>query len=67
MIIFLYELQNCLIYDEIVSHHQNSGQNHKIKIDNRSLEKLANSGCLGMTVTNQNLIHEGIRGRFNKG
>jgi hypothetical protein len=49
----------------LLSHHQNVGQNHDIKVANRSLENVAQFKCLGMTVTNQNLIHEEIKSRLN--
>jgi hypothetical protein len=39
-----------------LSHHQNAGQNHDIKIANRSFENVAQFRYLGTTVTKQNLI-----------
>jgi hypothetical protein len=45
--------------------HQSAGQNHNIKIANRSVENAANFKYLGMTVKNQNLIHEENQIRFN--
>jgi hypothetical protein len=42
----------------LMSHHQNAGKNHNIKIANRSFENVAVFRYLGMTITNQNLIHE---------
>jgi hypothetical protein len=42
----------------LLSHHQNAGQNHGIKTVNRSIKNVAQFRYLGMTVTNQNLIHE---------
>jgi hypothetical protein len=47
-----------------LSHHQNAGQSHDIKIANRSFENVAQFRYLGMTVTNQNLIREEIKKRY---
>jgi hypothetical protein len=44
---------------------QNGGQNHNIKIANRSLENVAQLKSLGISVTNQNLIQEEIKERLN--
>jgi hypothetical protein len=41
--------------------HQNAGQNHDIKIANRSFENVAQFKYLGMTITNENLINEKIK------
>jgi site-specific DNA-adenine methylase len=41
-----------------LSRHQNAGQNHYVKVANRSLKYLKEFEYLGTTVTNQNLIHE---------
>jgi hypothetical protein len=49
----------------LLSHHQNEGQNRDIKIANRSFENVSQFKCLGMTVTNQNLIQEEIKRRLN--
>jgi hypothetical protein len=46
----------------LVSHHQTAMQNHDIKIANRWFENVAQFKYLGMTVTNQNLIQEKLRG-----
>jgi hypothetical protein len=40
----------------LLSHHQNAGQNHDIKIANRSFENVAQLKYLGMRVTNENFI-----------
>jgi hypothetical protein len=47
--------------------YQNAGQNHDIKIGNRSFENSAQFKYLGTTVTNQNLIQEEIKRRLNSG
>jgi hypothetical protein len=39
-------------------HHQNAGQNHDIKIANRSCKNMAQSKYLGTTGTHQNLIQD---------
>jgi hypothetical protein len=51
----------------LLSHHYNAGQNHDIKIANRSSENVAQLKSLGTTVTKQNLIHEAIKRRMNLG
>jgi hypothetical protein len=51
----------------LLSHHQNAGKNHDIRIANRCFENLAQFKCLGVTVTNQNLIEEEIKRRLNMG
>jgi hypothetical protein len=38
----------------LLSRHQNSGQNHNIKIGNRCFETMAQIRYLGTTITNQN-------------
>jgi hypothetical protein len=49
-----------------LSHHQNAGQNHDIKIGNRCFENVAPFRYLGTTITKQNLIQEEIK-RLNSG
>jgi hypothetical protein len=51
----------------LLSRHQNAGQNHDIKIGNRSFENVAHLRYLGTTMTNQNLIQEEIKRRLNSG
>jgi hypothetical protein len=51
----------------LVSWDQNAGQNHKIKIGNRSFENVLQFRYLGTTVTNQNLIQEDIKRGLNCG
>jgi hypothetical protein len=42
----------------LLSRHQNAGQNHNIKIGDRSFENVTRFKYLGTTVTNKNLIQE---------
>jgi hypothetical protein len=49
----------------LLSCHQNVGQNHDIKIINRSLENVAKLEYLGTTVTDQSLIQKEIERRLN--
>jgi hypothetical protein len=51
----------------LLSHHQNAGQNHDIKIVDRCFVNVAQFRSLGTTVTNQNLIQEEIKRRLNSG
>jgi hypothetical protein len=51
----------------LLSHHQNAGQNHNIKIGDRSFENVAQFKYLGTIVTNQNLIQEEIKRRLKSG
>jgi hypothetical protein len=51
----------------LLSRHQNVGQNRDIKIANRSFENVPQFKYLETTVTNQNLIQEEIKRRFNSG
>jgi hypothetical protein len=45
--------------------HQNSGQNHDLRIANRCLEDVEQFRYLGMVITIQNLIQEEIKRRLN--
>jgi hypothetical protein len=49
----------------LLSHHQNVGQNRVVKLANRSFQNVSQFKYLGTTVTNQNLIQEEIKSRFN--
>jgi hypothetical protein len=51
----------------LLSLHQNTGQNHAIKIADGCFENVAQFKYLGTTVTNQNLIQEEIKRRLNSG
>jgi ribosomal protein S2 len=51
----------------LLSHHENVGQNHDIKIANRCFENVAQFRYLGMTLTNQNLLQEEIKRKLNLG
>jgi hypothetical protein len=51
----------------LLSPHQNAGQNHDLKITNRSFENVEQFIYLGTTVKNQNLIQEKIKRRLNSG
>jgi hypothetical protein len=51
----------------MLSCHQNTGQNHDIKIANRCFENVAQFRYLRTTVTNQNPIQEEIKRRLNLG
>jgi hypothetical protein len=45
----------------LLSRHQNASKNRDIKIANISSENVSQFKCLGMTVTNQNLIQKEIK------
>jgi hypothetical protein len=51
----------------IMSRHPNSGQNQNIRIATESFENVAKFKYLGMTLTNQNDIHDDIKIRLNSG
>jgi hypothetical protein len=44
----------------LLSRHQNTGQNHDIKIGNKYFENLAQFRYLGTMITNRNLVQEEI-------
>jgi hypothetical protein len=48
----------------VMSGDQNAGQNHNIKLDNKSFERVEQFKCLATTVTNQNSIQEEIKSRL---
>jgi hypothetical protein len=48
-----------------MSRYQTTGQNHYIKVVNKSLENVAKFKCLEITVTNQNCIYEESNNRLN--
>jgi hypothetical protein len=49
----------------LLSHHQNSGQNHAIKIGIRNFKNVAQFKYLGTTVKHQNSIQEKSKRRTN--
>jgi hypothetical protein len=49
----------------VISCHHNAGQNHDIKIANRSFENVAHFEYFATTVTDQNSIREEIKRRLN--
>jgi hypothetical protein len=51
----------------LLSCHRNAGQNHDIKLANRSSENVAQLKYLGTTVTDQNLIQREVKRRLNSG
>ena len=49
-----------------MSHQQNTGYSHTIKITNESSENVAAFNYLGMTLTNQNCLHKEVNSTLNK-
>jgi hypothetical protein len=45
----------------VMSRNQNAGQNHNIKLDNKSFERVEQFKYLGTTLTNRNSIQEELR------
>jgi hypothetical protein len=61
------EINTVKIKYMLLSRHQNAGQNHGMKIANRSFENAAQFKYFGTTVTIQHLIHEEIKSTRNSG
>jgi ribosomal protein S2 len=51
----------------VISQDQHAGQNHSIKVGNKSFERVGQFRYLGTTLTNQNSIHEEIKSRLKSG
>jgi hypothetical protein len=51
----------------MLTSHKKAGQNHGIKIANRSFEGVANFKYLGTALTDQNCMQEEIKSRLNSG
>jgi hypothetical protein len=51
----------------IMSHHPNSGQKQNIRTGNESFENVAKFKYLGMTLTDQNDIHDKTKSILNSG
>jgi hypothetical protein len=51
----------------VMFRNQNAGQNHNIKIDNKSFETVEQFKYLGTTLTNRNSIQEEIKSRLKSG
>jgi hypothetical protein len=48
----------------LLSHHQNTGQNHYIKVANSAYENVTQVKYLGTTVKNKHLVQEEIKERL---
>jgi len=51
----------------VMSRDQNAGQNHCVRIDNNTFERMEELIYLGTTLTIQNSIREEIKGRLKSG
>jgi hypothetical protein len=51
----------------VISQDQNAGQNHNIKIDNKSFERMEQFKYLGITLTNRNSIQKKLRADRSRG
>jgi hypothetical protein len=51
----------------VMSRNQNGGQNHYIKVDNKSFKRVEHFKYLGTALTNRNSIQEEIKSRLNSG
>jgi hypothetical protein len=61
-------LSNGSMYNNVLkSRHHNAGQNHNIKVANRTFENVAQFKYLVTTVKKQNLIQEESKRRSNSG
>jgi hypothetical protein len=45
----------------VISRNQNAGQNHNIKVDNKSFERVEQFKCLGTNLTNRNPFRKKLR------
>jgi hypothetical protein len=51
----------------VMSRNQNAGQNHNIKIDSKSFERVEELKYLGTTLKDRNSIHEETKSRLKSG